>query len=361
MKHVYAVIMCGGKGTRFWPLSIAKYPKQFLTFQGKVSMLTKAIERLEKLIPSSNIIICGNKEHERLLVKHAVGISRNNIIAEPQGRNTAPCLAAATAFIEKKDKNAIIIAVPADHVIEKETHFLVLLKVAARHVRENDEFVTLGIKPNSAHTGYGYIERTNKKNQYGKTAVYKVKRFVEKPNAKCAREYIRKKTYSWNSGMFIFSIQTMKTALKKCLPALFEEYKMLYETGNKKEFDCALRKSYKKIKPISIDYGIMEKIPYVSVIIADIGWNDVGSWRALEDIYKKDNKKNVREGNVVVLNGNDNIVINKENKKIIALAHIDEIIVVNSKDALLIVPKGQDQSVREIIEQLKKRKLLRYL
>ena len=340
---MYAVVMGGGQGTRFWPKSTAKKPKQFLVLDGKKSMLRTTVDRLSPLILKENIWFIGNKAHQSLVRSVLKDVPFRNIISEPVGRNTAPCLGLASVYLQHKDPHATVVAVPSDHIITKEKAFLAIVKRSLALARQNEVFVTIGIPPNVPHTGFGYIQKGSPLK--GRSRFYSVKRFVEKPNSATARRYLVSGDYYWNSGMFVFNVNTMLHAIQEHLPEMFEYLMRIKKSIGTKSEGRVLRSIFPQIEAISIDYGIMEKVSNVVITEGNIGWSDVGSWSALADIRKKDRCGNVVLGNVLAVDSSGNIV--EAQRDLIALLDVHDMIIVQTDTATLIAPKQSSEKVKK--------------
>ena len=334
---IYVVIMAGGSGKRFWPKSTKENPKQFLAITGKESMLQQTVKRLKGIVQRKNIIIVTNTVQAKIVKKQLPWISSANVIAEPFSKNTAPCVGVAAARIYKKDPSGVMIVLPADHVIKDEVRFRKTLLDSAKYAMKEKVLVTLGILPNCAHTGYGYIrlgKRTGK-------AFHQVHSFVEKPDVKTAKKYLKSGKYRWNSGMFIWRVDTILEEMKKLMPGL---YKLLFKPS--------LVEIYKKAKDVSIDYGIMEKTRRAVVREADFKWDDVGNWAALEGYFKKDKNGNVIQGKFISKDTKDSIIIG--DSKLIATAGVSNMIIVATEDAILICPKDKAQDVKYLADLAQK-------
>ena len=351
--------MGGGKGTRFWPESTIDRPKQFMMTDGKKTMLRMTVDRLKPFIKPDRIFVVGNKRNYNLTCKELPDVPRSNIIAEPIGKNTAPCLGLASVIIKKRDPRGIVIAVPADQIILKKEKFIRLLKAATQVALKSDQFITFGITPALPHTGYGYIE-TGRKNICEQGIKFmKVSRFIEKPSLKKAKHYISSKKFYWNSGMFIFHVDTLMKAMKNHMPRLYAGLIEIEDLLGTKKSNKVIKKVYNSIPPASIDYGIMEKITNCYLAKADIGWNDVGGWNALYDVLKKDNKGNCIKGKSVTLQSNRNLIFSQ--KKLIVLVGINDAIVVQTEKATLVLHKDNAEEIKEIVALLERKKETKYL
>ena len=368
-----ALIMAGGSGTRFWPLSTNDRPKQFLDLVSEKTMIKETIDRIKELVPIDRIFISTNIKYFDIIKKELPEISDRNIIFEPMARDTAACIGYAACIIKKIYKNSIMAVLPSDHLIKKEKEFLNSLEFAFQEA-EKSGIVTLGIKPTYAETGNGYIEyvdrkktKDEKKNNSEKFEneekfkSYKVKKFREKPNKELAEKYIEQGNYLWNSGMFLWKTDFILSEIKKHMEthkAVLENIEKMLENVDLNEvygekLSNFVKDEFEKFEKISIDFGVMEHTKSVSVIPVDIGWNDVGNFKSLEDIFPKDENSNVIQTNCFEqIESEGNIVINKENDKIIATIGIENIVIVNTKDALLVCHKEKSQEVKKILNKI---------
>jgi len=346
---MYAVVMGGGKGTRFWPKSTQSKPKQFLRIAGDSSMLQQTVARLKPVIPSKNILFIGNKSHLKLAHKDLKSLPLKNIISEPVGRNTAPCLGLASILLYSRDKNATVVALPADHVISNVKKFQTIIKRSLSLASKTDAIITIGIKPNHPHTGYGYIEHG--KVYKNSKQFFHVKRFVEKPSHAKARMYLKKGTFYWNSGIFVFRAALMLKLFQEHQPVL---YRHLIKVGNSigtRAEKSVINREFPKMQSISIDYAIMEKVSNILMTGGDFGWNDVGTWASLDEILKKDSKGNVRSGDVMLINSSNNVV--DASDRTVTLLDVDDLIVVQTDKNILVTKKSSAQRIRNVVDVLK--------
>lgn len=346
-KNLYAVIMAGGKGTRFWPLSRETFPKQFLKIHGSRTLLQDTMHRLEGQVLHKNTLIITTSVQEQIVNWQAREISnRVQCVVEPEGKNTAPAIALAAFKLYKKNKDAIILVLPSDHAI-KETDIFAQTLAEALPFAMQGRIVTFGIKPRKPETGYGYI-RAGRALQGN---VHNVLRFVEKPDAKTARQYLKTGTYYWNSGMFIFRAKDMIKEFRTHMPALYRKFAAIRDALNTRKEGAALKQAYAALKEQSIDYGVMEKSKNVVMIRADFTWSDLGSWTALDDVMEHDRNGNVTVGNVVQLDSSNSIFF--AGKKLVAAIGLKDMVVVDTADSTLIMPKDRVQEVKEIVGMLK--------
>lgn len=354
MDNRYVIIMAGGIGSRFWPLSRNKMPKQFLDIIGTgETLIQQTFRRFKSVCPENNIYVVTSQDHKELVVKQ-LGIDPSNVLAEPFRRNTAPCLAYGTFRILNENPDAVIAVTPADHLIVKEDKFGQVMKECMDFASENDALLTLGIKPNRPETGYGYIQADRKKPVKGYDNLLKVKTFTEKPNLDLAKVFIQSGDFYWNSGIFVWKTTSILAAFEKYLPDMFsafDEGKKLLGTKQEKNF---IRSTYTECRSISIDYGIMEKADNVYVRFTDIGWSDLGTWSSLYEHSEADKKGNaILSGNVFSYDNKGNI-INIKSGKIAVIEGLKDYIVVDSDDVLLIVRKEEEQNIKNYLEDVKK-------
>ncbi|WP_054694976.1 mannose-1-phosphate guanylyltransferase [Syntrophomonas palmitatica] len=355
---IVPVIMAGGKGERFWPKSRQNLPKQFLRLVGEQSMLQQTVRRMEKMVSLNDIHIVTAEEYAGLVTSQLPDLPEDNIILEPVGRNTAPCVGLAAALLAGRyGHEAIMLVLPSDHLILNEQEFLEVLEAAIKGASSpGSPLVTLGISPSGPETGYGYIKAGTPLNINLKYPVYQVDRFVEKPDLDTARHYISTGSYYWNSGMFIFQVSAILREMQSHLPEMLEVLQLI---AGSSEFNETLRREYPKLNPISIDYGIMEKAEKALVIPGNFGWDDVGSWTSLERIASS-NDNNIIRGNVTAVDCQD-CIIEAGDRRLVAVLGVKDLIVVDTEDATLICPKDRAQDVRKILQQLKQKQQVHYL
>jgi mannose-1-phosphate guanylyltransferase len=353
---LWAVIMAGGSGTRFWPESRKKNPKQFLRIFGKKTLLEETVARLGKIIPPSRVLVITQKDKEALARKLLKKVPAGQILGEPCGRNTAPCAILAAAIALKKDPGAVIALLPADHRIENIKSFQKALQAAGRAAARVKFPVTFGIKPSFPHTGFGYLEMAGIFQREGGLPVYHLKRFHEKPSHKKAAAFVKSGKFLWNSGMFVWRADELLKAAKKYLPGAYQVMNKI-SSGSLRQ---GLRRHYQCMPNISIDYGLMEKMRgKILTLPVDFGWNDVGGWGALADLYAGDKDQNISLGPALFIQSEKNII--KSHKRLVVLLGIKDQVVVDTEDALLICPRSQTESIRKVVEALKQKKLNQYL
>jgi mannose-1-phosphate guanylyltransferase len=349
------IIMAGGSGTRFWPLSRRSYPKQFLSIVSNRPMIEETFLRISSL--SKNIFIVANSEHRNIIE----GIFKDNnieILSEPFGRNTAPCVGLAAINVKNRFGDVPMVILPADHFVANEKLFIEQLN-AGVEIAKNGGIVTIGIKPNRPETGYGYIMRSRKEEIFMGHKLYLTEKFIEKPSLDKAIEYINSGEYLWNSGIFIFRVSVILNEIKKYLKRLYDGLMELEKVIGKDEYPYVLEKVYRNIESISIDYGVMEKTEEkVYVIEGDFVWDDVGSWEALYRLRKDDHdiNGNIMEGKGVIMDSN-NIFIHSYSNRVIAALGLRDILIVDDKDALLVADIKRSQEIKNIVDRLREKGL----
>lgn len=351
---MYAVIMAGGSGTRFWPLSRERLPKQLLRLFGDRAMIEETISRVSPLIPEERIYILTTSTGVESIKLHLPNLARrfvSNFIVEPAGKNTAPALGLAAIHLGKKDPDGIMIALPADHVIEEKEAFLRTVRVG-KEVAEKDCLVTIGIRPTRPETGYGYIATRGKVDIEKGIVPYRVDRFVEKPDLSRAKRFLRSGRYLWNSGIFIWKISTFLEEVERYMPTLYRALLDIEEALKKGDQEKADR-IYQGLPSISVDYGIMEKSKRIMVIPGLFEWNDVGSWKALDDLLEKDSRGNVVVGNVMAMDSRNSILYGGD--RVLAVLGVKGMVVVDTEDATLVCTKERVQDVRKVVEELKRK------
>jgi mannose-1-phosphate guanylyltransferase len=345
---VYAVIMAGGIGSRFWPRSKEKTPKQLLKIIGENTMIQDTVSRLHGLVENNDIYIITNKVQRKEIINQLPQIPAENVIEEPFGKNTAACIGLASIMIEQKAKDGIMVILPADHLIKELDRYHDTIKKAANFAYESKGLVTIGIKPERPETGYGYIqvdENDHKEN------IFKVINFAEKPNYATAVRFLESGDFFWNSGMFIWRADAILEEIKLFMPDLYEGLEKIKNDLNTKKFENTLLTEYGLLKNISIDYGIMEKSQRVHLIKGEFSWSDVGSWEEVYQLTPKNKDGNAFIGNVFTEMTADTYIYSPD--KFAAVIGVENLIVINTPDALLVCRRDQAQEVKKIVDYLK--------
>jgi mannose-1-phosphate guanylyltransferase len=354
MDNRYVIIMAGGVGSRFWPLSRKDKPKQFLDILGTgETLLQQTYRRFKSTCPEKNIFVVTSAEHRELVLEQ-LSIDPSHVLGEPFRRNTAPCIAYGTFRILKENPDAIITVTPADHLIVKEQKFCEEIQSCFDFAAGSDALITLGIKPDRPETGYGYIQADQKKPVPGFGNLLKVKTFTEKPDIDLAKVFMESGDFFWNSGIFVWNIKSILAAFEKHMPdtySVFEEGKAYFGTDEEKNF---IGKTYATCRSISIDYGIMEKAGNVYVKCTDIGWSDLGTWGSLYEHTPADGNGNAVVRGSVFSYGNSGNIVNIAPGKVAVLQGLKDYIVVDSEDVLLVVRKDDEQNIKQYLEDVKK-------
>ncbi|MGN1105561.1 MAG: mannose-1-phosphate guanylyltransferase [Huintestinicola sp.] len=346
-----AVIMAGGTGERFWPQSRSTRPKQFLSLtpDGE-TMIQKTINRLAPLVAKEDIFIVTNKKYIGLVNEQLPDIPAENIIAEPASRNTAPCIGLAAGIIEKKyGEDTVMLVFPSDHLIKFNSMFLNTLRQAISVAENDNNLVTVGITPTYPETGYGYINFSDTKTSY--SGAYSVVRFVEKPDIELAKQYVNSGEYLWNSGMYVWKTSSILMNLRKFLPETTAKMEKIAECYGSDSFDSVLRELFPQVESKSIDFGVMEHAENIFTIPGNFGWDDVGSWLSMERINPTNEFGNMVKGDVISIATKNSTIIG--GKRLIATIGLDELIIVDTDDAILICSKENTQDVKKVIEHLK--------
>lgn len=349
--ELYAVIMAGGVGSRFWPRSKERKPKQLIRIAGENTMIQDTVKRLNGLVKKENIFVITNKIQKLRVKEQLPEIPEENIIDEPFGKNTAACIGLASVLIKSKNQEAVTITLPSDHLIKDDEQFRECLSTAANFAYKSKGLVTIGITPTRPETGYGYIQFDEdgvEKN------IFKVLTFAEKPNLATARRFLESGDFLWNSGIFIWRVDSILNEIKKYLPDLYEGLETLEPSINTPDFEKQLVHVYGQLKSISIDYGVMENSDNVYLTKADFYWNDVGNWEAVYEISEKNEEGNALIGDVYTQNTYGSYIFSP--RKFTATIGVENLIVINTNEALLVCHRNNAQDVRQIVDYLKMNK-----
>ena len=358
-KHNYVAIMAGGIGSRFWPMSRTNHPKQFLDIlnTGK-TLIQQTYDRYKKLVPEENIFIITAAEYVSIVKKQLPQVAEENILGEPSRKNTAPCIAYISFKLLQKDPHANLVVAPADHLVLETEEFIKTAKKGLDFVNHINAFVTLGIKPTYPNTGYGYIQHET---AAAAPDIFKVKTFIEKPNAELAKTFIASGDFLWNAGIFISKVKNNIAAFEKYLPEMYEVFATEKEKFNTREEAAAIEEIYPQCTNISIDFGIMEKADNVYIIPSAFGWSDLGTWNSAWENMEKDYLGNAAGGKNIMIMDATRCMVHAPDNKLLVLQGLDDFIIVDTKDALLICKREKEQEIKEFVAEVKRNKGDKYL
>jgi mannose-1-phosphate guanylyltransferase len=348
-KDVFAVIMAGGSGTRFWPLSRSTKPKQFLSLTSQHTLIAETFRRLSGVTsPARTSVVCGQK-HAALVKKALPQLLKHNIVVEPEARNTAPAIALACAHVAHQNPEGVVVVLPSDQHVADPQAFRASIDEAIRVAREGF-IVTLGIKPTRPETGYGYIRL----GEVLSGQAHHVGAFVEKPNHETAQGYLASGDYLWNAGIFVFRADVMLDAFASHMPELAKPLSVIRGAWGTRKLGTVLAAQFKKMPATSIDYGVAERAANIAVVPSSCGWSDVGSFQALNDVRPSDASGNVAEGEALVIDSTGCVVL--AGNRVVAVVGMKDVVVVDAGDAVLVLPKERSQDVRKVVEALKAKK-----
>lgn len=352
-KNNYAIIMAGGIGSRFWPMSTTKYPKQFHDILGVgKSLLQLTFDRLNNIIPAENIYIVTNERYEDQVLEQLKGISKDLVLLEPVMRNTAPCIAYAAFKIFKRNKDARLVVAPSDHLITNEIQFIKDIETSFETAEKEQTLITLGIKPSRPDTGYGYIQYRSSVTAENKS-IKKVKTFTEKPNLETAKVFVNSGDFLWNSGIFIWTAKSIIKSFSVHQHEIYEMFKsgnVYYNTIEEKKF---INRIYPSCPKESIDYGIMEKADNVYVLPADFGWSDIGTWGSLYTHVDQDENHNASVSKNTMFYNSSNNIVNADSDKLVVIQGLDDYIVVDKNNTLLICKKEDEQKIKQFVQDVR--------
>lgn len=349
--NFYTIIMAGGVGSRFWPMSTKNNPKQFLDVLGTgKSLIRQTFERHAKITPAENIMVVTNESYRDLVKEHLPELDDSQILGEPVGKNTAPCIAYAAEKVFRRNPKASMVVAPSDHIIRNEDVFVDVVGSALAYAEANTSLLTLGIRPTRPDTGYGYIHFNKDTNDQGFS---EVKSFTEKPILSVAKKFMASGEYLWNAGIFVWSVNSIREAFKANLPELAAQFESCGDRLDTSDEKQAIEQVYADCQNISIDYGIMEKARNVEVFPAPFDWSDIGTWNALYDILDKDENSNVVKGKKPLLRNTHGSFIQLSGDKFVALNGLTDLIIVESDQSILIANRNDEQAVKEVVNALK--------
>lgn len=360
--HMFAVILAGGGGTRLWPLSREANPKQFLDLNGEGTMIQITARRFAELVGWEKIIVITTHKYQHLVEEQLPKVLKENIVAEPEKRDTAMAMLTGALFAATKDPEAVLINDAADHIIENDAEFLRLMALSAQIAADHQHLMAVGITPTFPSTAFGYIKTGKEWQKIGRDTVFQVESFTEKPNVATARAFISTGKYFWNANHYVWSARALKEAFKKYQPAMYTATQHL-DTLSTKEFRAALPAVYKAAESISIDYAISEKAENLLLIPGDFGWDDIGEWKVVYDLSPKDSARNAVLGGgaktALLVDSFGNLI--RTDKRLVAMVGVKDMIVVDTGEIVLICPQSQSQNVKKLVEQLKAEQRKEYL
>lgn len=359
MSNNYCLIMAGGAGTRFWPRSRVKKPKQYLSLFGNQSLIQETVSRFANFIPEESIYIVSAKSQKEVLEEQTANLPKENLIYEPVGKNTLPAIGLAALFIAKKDPEGILIVSPSDHLIQNDELFMQTIGSATMIADKKDGIVTIGITPKFPATGYGYVKTADEITIGQSIKSYSVNKFVEKPNLKVATEYLESGGFFWNSGIFVFKVSVFLESVSKYSPRLYADLLRINEFIDTDDYEEALNRIYNEVESISIDYGILEKAENVFLVQGDFVWNDLGSWEEVYKYGKKDENQNSQKGEVVFIDTKNSYVYAPDS--LVAVVGLDDVIVVQEGDTILVCKRDHAEEIKQVVGEINKRKLNQYL
>ncbi|RKY70654.1 MAG: mannose-1-phosphate guanylyltransferase [Candidatus Latescibacterota bacterium] len=352
LSWTYAVVMAGGKGKRFWPESRPECPKPLLKILAEESMLQLTVRRISQIVPKKNILVVTSQTYSSRIREHLPEIPDENIISEPEGRDTAACIGLAALYVRRIDPEGVMLVTPADHFIRNQRRFAHVVRAAAEIARQQDRLVTIGIPPTRPETGYGYIHRGEQTEQRRGEKVHFVKKFVEKPNRQLAQQYLAQGDYLWNSGIFLWKVSTILKMLKSHMPRLAQGLVQIERALGTERESQIIADVYRGLESTSIDYGVMEKADGVVVLAGDFGWSDVGSWAALSELLPRDENGNVIQASHLGIDTQGCFI--RCPGRLVATIGVKDLVIVETDEALLICPKHRTQEVKKAVEMLEK-------
>ncbi|RLC37478.1 mannose-1-phosphate guanylyltransferase [candidate division Kazan bacterium] len=359
---LYAVIVAGGQGTRLWPVSRRNNPKQLYSFDGGETLLQRTYKRMLKVVPREQIFIETNKDYKKEILEQLPNIDKTNIILEPASRNTAPAVGLAAAVIQKLDADATMINVWADHYIADEKQYKNKILLADKLLQKHPGYlVNIGSEPKYPATAFGYLKTSGRLGVINGEVIYKVSQFVEKPNLTAAKKYVRAGNYYWNTALFVWKVNTLLEMYQQYKPKIYDGLMKIQAAWGTNDQDKTINRIFPKLEKVAIDYAIFEKARNIALIPADIGWRDIGSWRDVYDILSKTGGTIVQKGKVRAIQTTDSLIFNENKDKLVVVIGMNNVVIVDTQDALLVMQKDRDQTIKNVIKEIEISKEAKFL
>ncbi|HWS01268.1 MAG TPA: mannose-1-phosphate guanylyltransferase [Prolixibacteraceae bacterium] len=359
ISNNYCLIMAGGSGTRFWPRSRVKKPKQYLSIFGDKSLIQETVQRFSQFMPVEHIHIISARAQKEVLEEQVSNLPKGNFIYEPVGKNTLPAIGLAALFIEEKDPEGVMIVSPSDHLIQNDPLFIKTIESATLIAEKINGIVTIGITPKYPATGYGYVEIADEVRLGQPVRSFSVRQFVEKPNQEVAAGYLKNGGFFWNSGIFVFKVSVFLESVRKHSPGLYGDLMRIKERIGTEQFVTSLDEIYRKVEPISIDYGVLEKADNVFLVQGDFVWNDLGSWEEVYKYAQKDENQNAAKGQVILLDTKNSYVYAPDS--LVAVVGLEDVIVVQEGDTILVCKRDRAEAIKQVVGEITRLKLDNYL
>ena len=359
MTNLFTLIMAGGSGTRFWPRSKAAKPKQYLNLFGTDSLLQSTIKRFSIFTATDNIYVVSGRSQAEVLEQQTTMLPKANLIYEPVGKNTLPCIGLAAMFAERENPDGVMVVTPSDHLIENDELFRDTVLAAVKIADEQNGIVTIGITPTYPATGYGYVQTAEDITGSEIIKQFKVERFVEKPNEVKAAEYLKQGGFYWNSGLFVFKISVFLDAVKQFAPALYADLRKIQADLGKPSFEKTLDTIYRAVEGISVDYGIMEHANNIYLVEGNFVWNDLGSWESVYLTAEKDENANAGAGESIIIDSKNSYIYSETG--LIALVGLDDVIVVQDGNTTLVCKRDKAEEIKKVVDKLKAENKNQYL
>ena len=358
MNNLYAVIFAGGLGSRLWPISRKRSPKQITPFLNNQTMLQRTYELVQQIVPATNILVCTNADYKAACLQQIPELKEQQLIVEPMRRNTCAAVGLAATVLNKLDPQAKMINVWSDHYIKNKNEYKEKMLLAVKSLdKYPDYLINVVIKPEYPAIGYGYLEA----GELLDDGMYEARRFVEKPDLETAQQYLQAGNFYWNAAMFAWNVKTLLNLYQQYMPEMYQELMKIQTAWNTDEQEQILNEVFPQLESISVDYAIFEKAPKIALIPADLGWRDIGSWNSIYEILTTEGDNIVKRGNVETVDTEDALIFNENPDKLVTVVGMEDIVIVDTKDSLLVVKKSKDQDIKKLVKRLEEKELTEYL